>query len=199
MSRGLSNRPFTAAQSSWERSGLLDGLSVDTQPRSGGRSRQRVEGRGPPRAHGRHRKSRRWPGPDWMRALVAEHGVRFSSFSVVGGSVFLLGLGLQAFLVQVCHLGSDPSYLVQGFVSIQVSFLLSYYWTWRDARVPFWRTCGKFNIQKILTSVLNLLVYAGLVAVSVNYLVANVLTTALFTAVNYVFGNRWTFVPPEGK
>jgi putative flippase GtrA len=134
-----------------------------------------------------------------MRALVAEHGTRFSSFSAVGGFVFLLGLALQAFLVQVCRVGSDPSYLAQGFVSIQASFLLSYYWTWRDARVPFWRAWGKFNVQKIITSILNLLVYAGLVAVSVNYLIANILTTALFTAVNYVLGNRWTFVPPEGK
>src|SRR5215475_8014500 len=41
-----------------------------------------------------------------FRALISRHGVRFVSFSLVGGFVFLLGLGLQAFLVEVCHLGS---------------------------------------------------------------------------------------------
>jgi putative flippase GtrA len=137
--------------------------------------------------------------PARIRALVAEHGIRFASFSVVGGSVFLLGLALQAFLVQICRLGSDASYLVQGFVSVQVSFLLNYFWTWRDVQASFWRACYKFNIQKIITTVFNLLIYAGLIALGVNYLIANVTTTAVFTAINYVFGNRWAFVPSERK
>jgi putative flippase GtrA len=144
---------------------------------------------------GRHRIA----PPGRIRALVAEHGTRFASFSVVGGFVFVLGLALQAFLVQICRLGSDVSYLLQGFVSVQVSFLLNYFWTWRDVQVRFWRACYKFNLQKIITTVFNLLVYAGLIAAGINYLVANIATTAVFTAVNYVFGNRWAFVPSERK
>jgi putative flippase GtrA len=158
------------------------------------------EGRSPPerRARGRHRAPRGGPSSR-IRALVAEHGTRFASFSAIGGFVFLLGLGFQALLVQMCHVGSLPSYLAQGFLSIEVSFLLSYYWTWRDIKSPFWRTCGKFNVQKILATIANVLVYTGLIAVHINYLVANIITTIIFTAINYVFGNRWTFVPSEGK
>jgi putative flippase GtrA len=134
-----------------------------------------------------------------MRRLLGEHGVRFASFSVIGGFVFVLGLALQAFLVQVWGLGSIASYLVQAVVSIEASFLLNYYWTWRDKKARFWSAWYRFNTQKIITSVFNLLIYAALVAVHVNYLVANVATTAIFTAVNYVIGNSWTFVPSKGK
>jgi putative flippase GtrA len=134
-----------------------------------------------------------------MQRLLGEHGVRFASFSVIGVFVFVLGLGLQAFLVQACGMGSIASFLVQGFVSVQVSFVLNYYWTWRDKKVRFWVTCYKFNVQKILTTILNTLIYVGLVAVHVNYLVANVATTAIFIAINYMIGNSWTFVPSKGK
>lgn len=130
-----------------------------------------------------------------MRRLLSKHGARFVSFSAVGGFVFVLGLAIQALLVQAWHVGSDASYLVQGFISVQVSFLLNYYWTWRDSEVRFWLAWYKFNAQKIITTVFNLLIYAALILVHVNYLVANVATTAIFTAVNYMIGNFWTFVP----
>lgn len=134
-----------------------------------------------------------------MRRLLGKHGARFASFSLVGGFVFVLGLAIQAILVQVWRVGSDASYLVQGFISIQVSFLLNYYWTWRDKKIQFWLSWYKFNAQKVITTVFNLLIYAALILVQVNYLAANVATTAIFTAVNYMIGNFWTFVPTKGK
>jgi putative flippase GtrA len=155
-------------------------------------------GRGPPR-RGRHRAPPQRPSLDGMRRLLGEHGARFASFSVVGVFVFVLGLALQALLVQVYGMGSIASFLVQGFVSVQVSFLLNYYWTWRDKDVPFWSTCYKFNVQKIITTIFNTVIYVGLVAVHMNYLVANVATTAIFTVVNYMIGNSWTFIPSKGK
>jgi putative flippase GtrA len=134
-----------------------------------------------------------------LRQLFGKHGTRFVSFSVVGAFVFVLGLGIQAFLVQVWGVGSIPSFLIQGFISVEVSFVLNYYWTWRDREIRFWPACYKFNTQKIITTVFNLLIYAGLVALHVNYLVANVATTVIFTAINYLVGNFWAFVPAKGK
>jgi len=131
--------------------------------------------------------------------MLARHGARFASFSLVGGFVFVLGLAIQAFLVQVWRAGSDASYLVQGFISIQVSFLLNYFWTWRDKDIQFWLAWYKFNTQKIITTVFNLLIYAALILVQVNYLAANVATTAIFTAVNFMIGNFWTFVPSSKR
>jgi putative flippase GtrA len=161
-------------------------------------SAEPAAGRGPP-ARGRHRVASRSSSLAGMRRLLAEHGVRFASFSVIGGFVFVLGLGLQAFLVQACGQGSIVSYLIQGFVSVQVSFLLNYYWTWRDKQVRFWRAGYKFNVQKSVTTIFNLLIYTALVAMHVNYLIANVATTAIFTAINYIIGNFWAFAPSKGK
>lgn len=155
-------------------------------------------GRGPP-PPGRHRAEVSLVSRDGIRRLLGNHGARFVSFSAVGGFVFVLGLAIQALLVQVWRVGSDASYVVQGIISIQVSFLLNYHWTWRDKEISFWPSWYKFNTQKIITTVFNLLIYAALIAVRVNYLVANIATTAIFTAVNYVIGNFWTFVPAKGK
>ena len=153
-----------------------------------------------PAPHGGDQAARRPPwSRDHLHRLLGEHGLRFVSFGAVGGFVFLLGLGLQVFLVQVWGFGSDVSYVVQGIVSVQVSFLLNYYWTWRDKEIPFWPAWYKFNAQKVVTTVFNLLIYAALIALHVNYLVANIATTAVFTAVNYLVGNFWAFVPAKGK
>ncbi|HEV2373492.1 MAG TPA: GtrA family protein [Streptosporangiaceae bacterium] len=176
------------ASTTW---GLAEGSIRPTLPES-------ATGCEPP-LRGRHRTPVSPLSRDGIRRLLGKHGARFVSFSGVGGFVFVLGLAIQAFLVQVWGVGSDASYLVQGFISVQVSFLLNYYWTWRDKEVQFWSAWSKFNSQKIITIVLNLLIYVALIAVHVNYLAANFATTAVFTAVNYAIGNFWTFVPTKGK
>ena len=76
---------------------------------------------------------------------------------------------------------------------MQVSFLLNHFWTWRAERVPFWQACWKFNVSKVLTTIANLVLYAGLVRAGMNYVVANVATTAVFTVVNYIVGHDRAF------
>ena len=122
-----------------------------------------------------------------------EHRGRFASFSVIGGGVFLLGLAMQVVLVRDAHLNAIAAFFLQGFVSVQVSFLLNHFWTWRAERVPFWQACWKFNVSKVLTTIANLVLYAGLVRAGMNYVVANVATTAVFTVVNYIVGHYWAF------
>ena len=135
-----------------------------------------------------HRK----PRTGWLASLM-EHRGRFASFSVIGGGVFLLGLAMQVVLVRDAHLDAIAAFFLQGFVSVQVSFLLNHFWTWRAERVPFWQACWKFNVSKVLTTIANLAVYAGLVRAGMNYVVANVATTAVFTVVNYIVGHYWAF------
>ena len=87
------------------------------------------------------------------------------------------------------------SYLVQAVVSVETSFLLNRWLTWRDRSTPFWPAFTRFNAQKTVTIVLNLALYAGLLRLGMNYLVANVALTAVFTIVNYVAGDRLVFIP----
>jgi len=78
-------------------------------------------------------------------------------------------------------------------MSIQVSFILNRWLTWRDRSIPFWVAHIRFNAQKVITTVLNILAYTALVRLGANYLVANVLTVAFFTLINYGLGNSWAF------
>ena len=127
-----------------------------------------------------------------------KHGRRFTVFALIGGSVFVMGLALQALLTGKWHMAADASYFVQGVISIEVSFLLNRWLTWRDRTGPVWSAFVRFNVQKAVTMALNLVAYAGLVWLGVNYLVANVVLAAAFTVINYVAGDALVFTDLRG-
>ncbi len=126
-------------------------------------------------------------------------GSRFLLFSAIGGFVFLLGFGLQAWLTSGLRVPADASYLAQAVLSIETSFALNRWLTWRDRDTPLLRAFGRFNAQKTVTVALNLALYAGLLWLGMNYLLANVVLTALFTVVNFVAGDRFVFVPAGSR
>jgi glycosyltransferase involved in cell wall biosynthesis/putative flippase GtrA len=129
------------------------------------------------------------------------HALRFGLFSAIGGAVFLMGFGLQAELTGGLHMLAVISYTIQAIVSVQASFLLNRWLTWRGRDTPFWISFWRFNVQKAVTILINLALYAGLLRLGMNYLLANVALTAVFTVVNYVAGDRFVFVPgkPAGQ
>jgi putative flippase GtrA len=126
---------------------------------------------------------------------LERRGARFVVFSAIGGFVFLLGLGLQAALTGGLHMRPVESYAIQAVVSVETSFLLNRWLTWRDRGTRFWLAFARFNAQKAVTIALNLALYAGLLRLGMNYLVANIALTAVFTVVNYVVGDRLVFIP----
>ena len=126
---------------------------------------------------------------------VIGYGSRLIVFSTIGGSFFLMGFVLQALLPSRWNVLPWLSYLIQAVVSVETSFLLNRWITWRDRKASFWATYVKFNAQKTVTIILNLAFYASLLRLGVNYLVANVVLTAVFTLVNYTAGDRLVFVP----
>jgi len=121
-------------------------------------------------------------------------GVRFIIFSGIGGFVFVLGLALQVGLTGGLRLPAMASYLIQAVVSVEASFLLNRWITWRDRDTPLWKSFVRFNLQKTVTVALNVALYAVLLRIGMNYLIANIVLTAVFTAVNYVAGDRLVFV-----
>lgn len=127
------------------------------------------------------------------RAPGERHALRLLIFGAIGGSVWLFGLALQVALVRVVHLDPVVAYIIQGFVANQLSFLLNRYLTWRDRNVSFWRALWRFNTQKTVFNLINLAGYTVLVRLGVQYLVANVALTAVFTPINYAFGHYWSF------
>ena len=149
----------------------------------------------PRRDHDRPVRRHRHAVPTKSEELIANHGVRLSKFSVIGGVIFLAGLAIQAVLTGILHVPSFLSYVVQAVVSIEASFMLNRHYTWRQRSTPFWSALLRFNVQKTITVAANLVLYAGLLKLGVNYLLANVLLTVVFTIVNYVGGDRFVFTP----
>ena len=105
-----------------------------------------------------------------------------------------MGLGLQAVLTGAAHMQPIVSYAIQAVVSVESSFLLNRWLTWRDRATPFGIAFARFNAQKTVTIALNLALYEGLLRLGMNYLVANVALTVAFTVVNYVAGDRLVFI-----
>ena len=75
-------------------------------------------------------------------------GLRFLTFSAIGGAVFVLGLGLQLALTGHWHVPPVASYLTQAVVSVETSFLLNRWLTWRDRSTPFWRAFTRFTSRR---------------------------------------------------
>jgi 4-amino-4-deoxy-L-arabinose transferase-like glycosyltransferase/putative flippase GtrA len=143
---------------------------------------------------------RRQSEPGWEgQQSTDRHWLRLPIFGLIGGGVFSFGLVLQVVLVQRLHMAAVPAYFAQGFTSIQLSFLLNHYLTWRDRSVPFWRALWRFNAQKALMTAIIVGVYAILIRFGVQYIVANIALTVVFTPVNYVIGHYWSFTPKRAR
>jgi putative flippase GtrA/GT2 family glycosyltransferase len=173
---------------------LLDTLAPDkdvaaSSPTEPGSGAYGSGGRGAGRAARRGRHAA--PPPPYLD----RRGARFVVFSAIGGFVFLMGLGLQAVLTGSWHVTPVVSYAVQAVTSVEASFLLNRWLTWRDRNIAFGLAFARFNAQKTVTIALNLTLYVGLLKLGMNYLIANVVLTAVFTVVNYVAGDRLVFIP----
>ncbi|MBO0805685.1 MAG: glycosyltransferase, partial [Nocardiopsaceae bacterium] len=135
----------------------------------------------------------RLTGPNpWLRRVLDRHGIRFTSFSVIGAVVLVAGIGVQALLLRA-HAGPYGSYAGQAVFSIELSYALNRWITWRDRRVGFWPSAWRFNVQKLVLTVPNLALYAAGIQLGTGWLVANLGTTAVFTVANYLTGDLWSF------
>jgi putative flippase GtrA len=117
---------------------------------------------------------------------------KFYMFCLIGGVVFVAGTGVQWVLVH--HgIGATVSYVLKGFVSIELSFALNRLLTWRERHIDMAGALVKWNAQKIVMSLPDVGVYALLVSFGMNWLTANIVVTGLFSVVNYVGGHLWSF------
>jgi succinoglycan biosynthesis protein ExoA len=146
-------------------------------------------GQGGERAAGRHHASQS-RGDELLR----QHGNRFASFSAIGGGIFVAGLVIQAVLTSGFHVSSLASYLVQAIVSVESSYFLNRWVTWKGTRTPFRGSFLRFNLQKVVTVTANLIAYWILLKLGVEYLLANILLTVIFTFVNYIGADRLVFL-----
>jgi putative flippase GtrA len=132
--------------------------------------------------------------PSAAGRILRRHGSRFASFSVIGGGIFIAGLLLQAALTSGLHVPSFLSYVVQAAVSVEASYFLNRRLTWKAAGTPWLPAFVRYNLQKAVTVSANLVLYGLLVKLGVEYLLANVLLTIVFTFVNYAGADKLVFL-----
>jgi putative flippase GtrA len=138
------------------------------------------------------------PLPPALASLIARlwaQRTRLTIFGLNGTAVFAAGLMIQIILVQYAGVGHVPSYIVQTLASIQLSFLLSRYLTWRDRSVSFGHGLIKFNAQQLAVTGLGMAGYAILEGLGMNYVLANVLVTGLLTPVSFASSHLWSLRP----
>ncbi len=131
--------------------------------------------------------------PRSVQELYRRHQAALTSFSLIGALVFVFGVGGLYFEVHWLHLGQQAAFFLQGFLSIETSFFLNWRLTWRKRqsrfRVSFWR----FHLMRVVTIPVNQAIYFVLIKLGMEYLVAALATTAIFTAINYVVCHFWAF------
>lgn len=121
-----------------------------------------------------------------------EHRFRLVMFFVNGMNVFAVGLLIQVILIRYAGIGHVSSYISQTIVSVQISFLLCRFITWRDRDVAIVAALFRFNLQQLTVTGIGMAGYAGLEQLGVNYITANVAVTAVLTPVSFLSSHKWS-------
>ncbi len=117
---------------------------------------------------------------------------KFYVFCAIGGFVFVVGTAVQWLLIHF-GIGATVSYVLKGGVSIELSFALNRLLTWRERHIDLVGALVKWNAQKALIAAPDVGVYALFVGLGLNWLMANIIVTGLFSVINYVGGHLWSF------
>lgn len=132
-------------------------------------------------------------------------------FGLIGGSVFAVGLGLLHFLVSTAGWPLLLANAVQLAVTFWLNYILNKKITWRERAISR-MAATKFLISRAATTVLNFFMFAWLVSLqynlvlfgqtlelSINYILANIITLIAVMALNYEISDRWAFAEPKPK
>ena len=130
---------------------------------------------------------------------IRRTGIRWMKFNAVGAGGILVQLGALTMLKS----GLQLDYLFATALAVEAAILHNYLWherfTWRDrVSANSWSRLAKFNLTTGLFSILgNVVLMRVLVGgVQLNYFVANVLTIATCSLINFVVSDRFVFGKP---
>ena len=130
---------------------------------------------------------------------IRRTGIRWMKFNAVGAGGILVQLGALTMLKS----GLQLDYLFATALAVEAAILHNYLWherfTWRDrVSANSWSRLAKFNLTTGLFSILgNVVLMRVLVGgAQLNYFVANVLTIATCSLINFVVSDRFVFGKP---
>lgn len=119
------------------------------------------------------------------------------SFAFVGAGVMAVGFLVLFVLTGPAGVSPHLAYLIQAIVSVELSFVLSRYWTWGDRRgrtrseaLREWR---RFHASRVISMPANQALFSLLILSSAGVWLANAICIALTTAVNWAVGHHLVF------
>jgi putative flippase GtrA len=124
-----------------------------------------------------------------------ELAVRWLKFNVVGA----IGIGVQLAVLTTLKAGLRLNYLLATALAVEAAVLHNYLWherfTWADRTGNSWLRFVKFNLSTGLFSIVGNLVLMRLLVGygEMNYVVANLLTIATCSLVNFLASDRFVF------
>jgi len=129
--------------------------------------------------------------------MSASHtGIRWLKFNAVGAG----GIVVQLAALTLLKSGFRLDYLVATALAVEAAVIHNFFWherfTWADRTSgSSWARFAKFNLTTGLFSIVgNMLVMKVLVGgAHFNYLVANILTIATCSILNFVVSDRFVF------
>ncbi|HWG02353.1 MAG TPA: GtrA family protein [Trebonia sp.] len=150
-----------------------------------------------PRPTRRKARSHRKEPTDTLGA-VYRNRARIAISAANGLVAFLFGLAVETVFMRFVGLGRLPSYALQIAFSTQLSFLLARFVTWRDRRVPFFRTMARYNAQQLGTTLLSIMLFAGLDSIGVFYALANLTVTICLAPISFLVAHNWSLAEQRG-
>ncbi len=111
----------------------------------------------------------------------------------MGLVVFMAGEAFLFILVQLLHLEPHLAYLLQTVFGIEASFWLNRTVNWRDRCGSIRHQLVTFHVAKVGTVLLSQALFAGLLALHVEYLLAMMVCAAVIAVVNFVANDRLVF------
>jgi len=130
---------------------------------------------------------------------AARTGIRWLKFNAVGAG----GIVVQLAALTLLKSGLRIDYLAATALAVEAAVIHNYFWherfTWADrTRGNSWTRFLKFNLTtglfSIVGNVLVMKVFVG--GVHLNYFVANILTIATCSIVNFLVSDRFVFEEP---
>ena len=124
---------------------------------------------------------------------------RMTEFGFVGVVVALLSFVQLWLYVDVLGLPAWWAYIIQTIVSVELNFFGNLLTTWSDRRKQgtFWKIHSLFWATRGVLIFINPFLFAGLAAVGVNYLVAQLIVLTTNTVVNWITGDKLVFKKAE--
>jgi putative flippase GtrA len=122
---------------------------------------------------------------------VRRNRTRILIATLNGLVAFLFGLALETAFMRA-GAGRFVAYVISNVFSTQLSFLLARYVTWRDRRVRFFSTLARYNAQQLSTTILSIIMFAGLDSLGVFYVAANFTVTVTVAPLSFLIAHNWS-------